>query len=129
MTHQCTCPAEADFVFVHVGDRSKKDVRVLFKMRGARADSPVDAEEKEIQIAFSDGAMRSRKSRNKGNYSVLSTMLGYSEVVLSSTLPDRTDSILSTAPGTPPEFPGLVKALQPSDLWHLPRLAASVHQT
>ena len=55
---QCTCLAEADFVFVHVGDRSKKDVRVLFKMRGARADSPVDAEEKEIQIAFSDDAMR-----------------------------------------------------------------------
>ena len=36
---QCTCPAEADFVFVHVGDRSKKDVRVLFRVRGTRADS------------------------------------------------------------------------------------------
>ena len=74
---------------MHVGDRSKKDVRALFKMRGTRADSPADAEEKEIQIAFSDDTMRSRKSRNKGTYSVLSTMLGYSEVVLSAKLPDR----------------------------------------
>ena len=98
-------------------------MRVLFKMRGARADSPVDAEEKEIQIAFSDDTMRSRKSRNKGTYSVLSTMLGYSEVVLSSKLPDRQYPVHGGWNSS--NFLGLVKALQPSDLWHLPRRAES----
>lgn len=117
---EATCPAEGEVVVIHCGaDRSGKDAESLFRPATARKDQPIEAEQKDITVIFSDSSIRSRKQRCRGAYSAKTTVSVFSSTNLSQMLPEKPY----------PDFSGhntgdifaTVCALQPEDLWHLNR--------
>ena len=117
---QCTVPCEGDIVLLHLGDKSKKPARALFRLRAARPDASLDCEEREIIVAFQDESMRTRKKLNRGSYSLQSSFLMYSESTL---VPNQIPEKQYPHHGgwNTSDLVGLVKASQPSDLWHTTR--------
>ena len=117
---EALCPADGEVVLVHSGfDRTSKDAEALFRAAAARKDQPIDAEQKDITIIYSDTSIRSRKQRCRGAYTSKSTASVFSCQALSSMVPEKSY----------PDFNGhntgdifaTVSALQVEDLWHLTR--------
>ena len=117
---QCTLPPEGIIVFLHLGDRSAKEARHLFRLRTARADAAIDAEEKEICIGFNDESMRARKKLSRGNYSVKASMLVYSNnTLIPGTIPEK--QYPHHGGWNSSDLMALVKAIPPADLWYAAR--------
>ena len=114
------CPAEGEVVMVHTGfDRSSKDVESAFRPSTARKDQPIDAEQKDLTIVYTDKSIRNRKKKNRGAYSSKSMASLFSAVPLTTLLPEMAYPEFS-GHNTADVFFG-VEALQPEELLTLSR--------
>ncbi|CAK9022581.1 Uncharacterized protein (Fragment) [Durusdinium trenchii] len=118
---ETTVPARGEIVIVHVGpDKSKQEVRAVFRLQSARKDAVLEAEEKELLIAYDDDSIRQRKKLTRGSYSLRSSLLFFSESpLIPDLMPEKqyeTYNAWNTA-----DLVGFVKALPPSALWHTNR--------
>ena len=119
---QATSPPERDVVLIHLGDKPKKEIRPLFRLRTARQDAALDCEERDILIAFQDEAVRARKKLSRGSYSLRSTLLAYSDSPLMKTVAEK--QYPHHGGWISADVLCLVKALPPSEMWHMPRTLA-----
>ena len=114
------CPAEGEMVMVHSGfDRVAKDTEALFKPGTARKDQPIDAEQKDVVVIFSDASIRSRKHRHRGAYTCKSVASLFSGQALSTMLPEK--PYPDFGGNNTGDIFGTVSAIQTEDLWHLTR--------
>ena len=121
---QATKPCEGELVVIHLGDRPRKEARALFKLRTARADAGPDCDERVITLAFQDEAMRARKTKVRGEYSLISALSVYTDAALASRIPDR--AYPHHGGSTSADLIALIKVLPSSELWHLARHLAFV---
>ena len=122
---EATCPADGELVMVHTGfDRTSKDVESLFRLSSARKDGPLDAEQKEVTIVFTDKSIRSRKKLVRGSYSTKSSAHLFSSMPVSTLLPEKSYSDFSGHNTADVFF--AVPALQPEDLLCLSRTPSTI---
>ncbi|CAE7656878.1 unnamed protein product, partial [Symbiodinium necroappetens] len=119
---EVTVPVETDIVCIHTGtDRASadKEAKNLFKLSTSKAGPDCDI--KEVNLIFNDSSIRSRRRINRRTaYSVVSNLTLATQVPMIPRV-IKEKKYTAYAAHNSSDCIALVMALQPADMWHLPR--------
>ena len=77
---EATVPCPTDMVRVHTGQRleSKREVKRVFRLESSKSDA-IDCNMQEINVIFNEESIRTRKSRVRGPYTDIKSLVLHPE--------------------------------------------------